>query len=453
MIHSFILWIVLATISCSKNTEVPAPLIVQEEAPEDPTDIKVGEVLPAWKNGEMDIHFINTTTGECAFIIMPEGTQMMIDCASSSVKTNSNANTTNTGIRSRWDPTLTNTRGSQIITDYVKKCMKWTGNEVIDYLVLTHFDNDHIGGYTDNLPVSPNSTTYRSIGGAEILDNFKVGKLIDRAYPEYNYPIDLVNKASNAPSIKNYVNAVKWHVANKNLNAEIFKPGKATQIVPKTAVSDFTVQNVAVNGEIWTGSGESTTKTFPALSEITVANPSDIKVTDNCPFENICCCVMKISYGDFDYFAGGDLQYTGKSSYSWKDAETPCAMAAGNVDVMKADHHGVINTQGTSALVALNPRIWIVNSWVDCHPRTSILASVETTLPVADVFITNFWKGERPSGVDDKVTEEEAARVKGYDGNIVVRVIEGGARYYVVTTTDSDGLMTVKSVSGPYESR
>ena len=41
---------------------------------------------------------------------------MLIDAASSSVTTNSNSNTTNTGIRSRWDPTLTSTRGSQIIT-------------------------------------------------------------------------------------------------------------------------------------------------------------------------------------------------------------------------------------------------------------------------------------------------------------------------------------------------
>ena len=87
----------------------------------------------------MDIHFINTTTGESMFVIFPDGTQMLIDAASSSVTTNSNSNTTNTGIRSRWDPTLTSTRGSQIITDYIRKCMVWTGNSTIDYAVLTHF--------------------------------------------------------------------------------------------------------------------------------------------------------------------------------------------------------------------------------------------------------------------------------------------------------------------------
>ena len=32
-------------------------------------------VLPPWKQGALDIHFINTGTGESSFIIMPDGTQ------------------------------------------------------------------------------------------------------------------------------------------------------------------------------------------------------------------------------------------------------------------------------------------------------------------------------------------------------------------------------------------
>ena len=78
---------------------------------------------------------------------------------------------------------------------------------------------------------------------------------------------------------------------------------------------------------------------------------------------------------------------------------------------------------------------------------------MEKTLPNCDFYITNFWQGERPSGVDDKVTPEEAARVKGYDGHIVVRVTDGGTKYRVVTITDSDGAMTVKNVSEQYTSR
>ena len=162
---------------------------------------------------------------------------------------------------------------------------------------------------------------------------------------------------------------------------------------------------------------------------------------------------MRISYGKFDYFAGADLQYNNRSNFAWKDAELPCAKAAGMVEVMKADHHGSAATNQAAALKVLNPQAIIVNSWVDCHPRTSIISEMESALPKVDIFITNFWQGDRPSGVDDKVTPKEAASVKGYDGNIVVRVVDGGNKYYIVTTSDSDGKMTVKKVSGPYTSR
>ena len=411
---------------------------------------KVGEVLPAWEEGIMDIHFINSTTGESVFIVMPDGTQLLIDAASSTVTTNSNANTTNTGIRSRWDPTKTNTRGSQIIADYIRKCMEWTGNNQIDYFVTTHYDNDHIGGYTTSLPFSKNSDTYRAIGAAEILDEFQVGKFMDRGYPDYNYPHATKHYKDN---VQNYIKAVKWHVANKGLNAEMFKSGVATQIVPKTDKYKVKVQNISVNGEIWTGVGTNVDYTFPALSEIVCANPPEASNTDNCPPENACSCVMKISYGSFDYFAGGDLQYNGKSYFPWKNIELPCAQIAGRVEVMKANHHGVTNTNQADALKAHDPQNIVVCSWVDCHPRTNVLNTMITTLPNVDVHITNFWKGERPSGTDDKVTDEEAARVKCYDGHIVVRVIDGGKYYRVMTLEDVQGTMKVKKVTSRYTSR
>ncbi len=412
--------------------------------------ITVGEVIPAWTEGDMDLHFINSTTGESVFVIMPDGTQLLIDAASSTVKTNSNSNTTNTGIRSRWDPTKTNTRGSEIITDYIKKCMEWTGNSQIDYFVTTHYDNDHIGGYETNLPDSKNSSTYKVIGASEILDNFKIGKFMDRGYPNYDYPHDTKYYKQN---VQNYIKAVKWHVANNGLNAEIFQSGSNTQIKPKTSKYNVTVQNISVNGEIWTGVGTATTKTFPEKKDLVCANPPEPTSAEKCPPENTCSCVMKISYGSFDYWAGGDLQYTGRSNFPWKDIELPCAKVGGKVEVMKANHHGVKNTNQADALKEHNPQNIVVCSWVDCHPRTTVLETMIKTLPNVDVHITNFWKGDRPEGVDDKVTAEEAARVKSYDGHIVVRVTDGGRSYRIITTDDVNGTMKVKKVVGPYKSR
>ena len=40
---------------------------------------KVGDVLPEWTQGTLDIHEISTGRGSSTFIIMPDGTSMLYD--------------------------------------------------------------------------------------------------------------------------------------------------------------------------------------------------------------------------------------------------------------------------------------------------------------------------------------------------------------------------------------
>lgn len=418
---------------------------------------KVGQTLPAWSEGMLDIHFINTTTGECTFLIFPDGTQMLVDAAGSINATGAVGSTTNTGIRSRWDPTKDPSfRAGKFIADYIKDCMVWTGNRKLDYVIDTHFHADHFGGYSSSLPVSDLSPTYRKQSLPEVLDLIPAGKLMDRGWPDYNYPFDMQKHYS---TVKNYVAAVKWHVANRGLVAERFKAGSADQVTLLSRPGDypgFRFRNIAVNGEIWDGTETGGAKaTFPALSEIKVANPLSVGNADNCPEENHCTTVFKLSYGKFDFFHGGDAQYDGCSTFAWKDMETAVAKAAGAVDVMKADHHGVTNTNGygyvaknghvCEAMKYLNPRCWIVNSWTDGHPRQPVYEGVCSYVPGADVFITNSCSA--------MTSYKNWNRVKSSDGHIVVRVEKGGAHYSIYTLTDSDGKKTIKHIAGPYSSR
>src|SRR5690625_7489728 len=39
----------------------------------------IGEELPKWEEGYLDIHHINTGRGDCTFFILPDGTTMIID--------------------------------------------------------------------------------------------------------------------------------------------------------------------------------------------------------------------------------------------------------------------------------------------------------------------------------------------------------------------------------------
>ena len=422
----------------------------------------VGQQLSAWKEGQLDIHFINTTTGESVFLIFPDGTQMLVDAAGSLAETGQvNSSVTNTGIRERWDPTKeSGFRAGKFIAEYIRKCMEWTGNKTLDYVVCTHFHSDHFGGFSNTLPLSDLSGTYRKQSLPEVLDLLPAGKLMDRGWPDYEYPFDMRTKASNYDAVSNYVTAVKWHVAEKGLVAERFKAGSRDQIVMKHKPSEypgFVVQNIAVNGEIWNG-GASTdaTATFPPLSEIQVANPKSVGNADNCPEENHCTCVLKVSYGSFDFFEGGDAQYDGMSSFPWKDMETPVALVTGPVDVMKADHHGVTNTNGygytskvtgktAEALKYLSPTCWVVNSWTDGHPREVTFDGVTALYPAMDIYVTNIC--------DDTRTYGNVSQIKGFNGHIVVRVYKGGAVYKVYTVSDSDRKMTVKKISKEYRSK
>ena len=57
--------VALLNISCSCNT--PS------------TDATVGQTLPDWSEGCLDIHLINSGRGECCFYIMPDGTTLLVD--------------------------------------------------------------------------------------------------------------------------------------------------------------------------------------------------------------------------------------------------------------------------------------------------------------------------------------------------------------------------------------
>lgn len=445
--------------SCTnKENVIQGPVINQGGGDDDPStqtsEVKVGQTLPAWHEGEMDLHFINTTAGECVFVIFPDGTQMLIDAAGSQVATGAVGSTKNTEIRSRWDPTQSGERYGQFIAGYLKHCMEWTGNDKIDYIMLTHFHNDHFGG-SNGLPKSSKSSSYTLQSLPEIMDTFKVGKLVDRGYPDYNYPFDMATMADNASNCANYIAAVKWHVANSGMKAEIFKAGANDQFPLLYKANDYQnvrVQNIAVNGEVWTGTGTSTTKTFPSLSQISYANSKNILSSDNCPEENHCSAMVRISYGDFDFFEGGDAQYDGISNYSWKDIETPVAKACGKVEVMKADHHGTQNTNGFGykdkawAMRYFQPQVWVVCSWTDEHPRKATFEGVTDLVPGMDAYITN-------SGTTQKAYTGYSQRFKAGNGHVVVRVAKGGKTYHVYTLSDSDKKYTVKYASGEYKSR
>ena len=64
----------LLVVACSHNEETKPKNNPKPQEPEDKPETQTGEIMPAWSEGNLDIHFINSGRGECTFYILPDGT-------------------------------------------------------------------------------------------------------------------------------------------------------------------------------------------------------------------------------------------------------------------------------------------------------------------------------------------------------------------------------------------
>lgn len=441
--YKYLLGIALAGVLISNcGGDDPEPDPNSGGTPNPPEEQKTAQAssgtLPAWQEGYLDIHFINTVSGESAFIIMPDGTQMLVDAASSLAETGKDE------LTQRWKP---NQRGSEIISTYIKACMNWTGNNTIDALLGTHFHNDHMGGYSTSLPLSKNSNTYRINGVTEIMDNFPVTKLVDRGYPNYNYPYDLKNASlekNRAEIVNNYRYALQWHQANRGLEVEKFVPGSNTQFKLTRNPGKYTnvkVQNIYANGTLWTGTGNTTKEIFPEASKFSGTGANE----EYCPSENACSTVFTLTYGLFNFYSGADICNSGNSNYEWKGVENSVTEVVSAVEVMKADHHGVKGSGAQMLLTKLKPQVIICTPWQDGHPETGVhgrFANSSTNNGEAKIFYTNLAPSNKAtftSGLNN---------IFATSGHVVVRVDPEGKSYHTYLINDQNYNFQILKTTG-----
>ena len=384
---------------------------------------KVGESLPSWTEGYLDIHHINTGKGESSFFILPDGTTMLVDA----------------GATARPKPRVTDQKPDssrtpgEWISRYILHMMNTLPEKKLNYILLTHFHDDHIGGLKPGLKSSA-SGTFKLTGVTEVGENIPFTKLIDRGYPDYNWPRPL-----DDANMKNYLQFQKWCIRNKGIVVEKFQAGQNNQLVlvnDRDKYPDFEIRNIAVNGHIWTGFGANERNNFPLLENLTPAMYPD---------ENKCCIAFRMSYGKFDYFNGADI--TAGLSGEWKDVETPVALVTGPVEVCEANHHAYYDAMSLSFIQAVRPRVFIIQVWSPSHPSVSVLSRMlsQSVYPgPRDIFATNIMKETKV------VIGESLDNLKSQQGHIVVRVNPGGSSFMVYILDDSEESFLIKAVHGPY---
>jgi hypothetical protein len=296
------------------------------------------------------------------------------------------------------------------------------GASAIDYGYLTHFHDDHMNAMVD------------------VAERLPIRRMLDRGWPDYDYP-SADHREFQAPAFLRYRELLGRGV----VKGERLRPGRNDQIVLLSdpgKYPEFEVRNIAANGEIWTGVANETRRHVPPLDGLD---------RQDWPTENMSSLAIRVSYGRFDYFTGGDMPGLPRPGYpEWHDVETPVARAVGPVDVALLDHHGNRDSTNAFFVSALRPRVWIIPVWSSDHPGHDVLDRMYSPRLYPgprDAFATNMIEANRIV-IGPLLDRLAAAR-----GHVLVRVAPGGASYQVLVLDDSSESYAVRSVHGPYDAR
>ena len=148
------------------------------------------EYLPDWQAGYLDFHSIATGQGESTFMMMPDGTTMLVDAGD---------------VGELWTkvhlPDSSKTPG-EWIAHYVRhfsRPLKSSGK--VDYFLLTHFHSDHVGS-----ELKPGS------GYFDVLKSVSFDRIIDRGWPSYDFP-SYEKNCKCCKVLERYISTVKDQVA------------------------------------------------------------------------------------------------------------------------------------------------------------------------------------------------------------------------------------------------
>jgi Metallo-beta-lactamase superfamily len=232
-------------------------------------------VLAPWTPGFMEIHHIATNRGNSTFLILPDGTTMMVDAG---------ALYGDNRYLSPIRPSAER-RPGEWIGRYVSRRLRAAGLETIDAFMLTHLHADHLGDIPPH--AEKNLDGYIQTGVSDVAAIVPIRRFVDRAWPDYTYPAPATLDFQT-----NYRNFLK---AREKAGAKVerFRVGVHDQFRLErnpAAYPTFEACNLAANGELWTGSGEATEHRFPDLASL---KPVDY------PSENCCSSAIRLRYGNF----------------------------------------------------------------------------------------------------------------------------------------------------------
>ncbi|QTD38584.1 MBL fold metallo-hydrolase [Polaribacter batillariae] len=379
-----------------------------------------------WEEGFLDIHFIHSGGGNVSFMIFPDGTSLLFDAGDAKQRK-----------KHPYYPPFDNKNIStgERIANYINYFLD---KDTLDYALISHFHSDHYGEVTRNTPIAKNGA-YKLTGITAVGDIIPIKKLIDRAYPEYNYPLDLLKPNGKVNlSMDNYLKFLLYQKENAGLKVEQLFPGTNKQIILRhqpLKFKNFEVRNIKVNNLIWAGKNNE-------ISKYTFTPP----LVNNKGYynENPLSLALKISYGKFDYYVGGDLP--GINDYPDYDIETSIGKILGEVDVLTLDHHGHKDATNAYFLKKLKPQVIAHQSLHDPHFSKKVQNNLQDSK--ADVFSP--FVGEE---IKKQFGRQIKKVYKSTKGHFFIRVYPNGDSFEIFVLDHNKNTYKLKEKFGPYKSK
>ena len=367
----------------------------------------VGCVYPGWKPGEMDIHFIHTGTSENTFMIFPDGTTMLVDCG--------HVKRRKPGYAEAIPPMPSGERrAGEWVRRYIERLVP---QREIDYLMVSHWHSDHIAGIPD------------------VAESFRFLNYYDHQYPN-------VGKYRRDVDGEDFDTFQKWlePAVAAGMRREPFKVGAKGQICLTHDSSGyykrvFEVRNLAANGVMWDGKG----------GLVDVAGEHVRQTGAKGIAENALSAAIRIRYGNFTYYTGGDLggDFVGADGKKFNYEERVGAVT-GPVSVCKTNHHAYFDSMSDGFVKALRPQLFISSAWSPNQQNATTLKRMTSrenyagNRVVAYGSIPEFRKRQfAQAGLDGFLAPE---------GHAVVKVNPGGFAFKLYTLTANDESMRIVGV-------
>ena len=378
------------------------------------TPSAVGRALPAWRKGELDIHFIHTGVGEQTFFIFPDGTTMLLDCG----------DTHHAKYMLEVPPRPNDARyGGEWVSRYIQRLVP---RREIDYAMVSHWHGDHTG----DLAFGGKTTSDgRVVCGLPLVgEDFAFRHYFDHQYPN-------IGEHARDPDPGSLQLMREWipYACARGMQAHRFEVGATDQIrLLRDAASypEFEVRNIAANGVVWDGAG----------GVVDAARTHIAKTRRDSIHENRPSAAIRLRYGAFTYYSGGDNELTmvGEDGreFSW---EGLIGRTVGPVDVCKTNHHAGTFGMSPEFVREVRAQAYLSSVWqARMVDHKSLSAMCSRTLYPGDRTVCFGCIADSCRGVAAKYGGDIAPA-----GHAVVRVAPGGGEFRVFTLSAADEMMTV----------